>query len=318
MLNINVVPMDNKACGYYRLIYPAQAMYNYARVNIAPPLQFNTNSCDWIWTARICNADVFKTLIDYKHKQGAKIAIDYDDCLWEELPAYNNCNIRWKENNDDMTEYLGQLADLVTVSTDELTESIRRLGYKNIIVLKNCLEYNRWRFDYYAPSAKLSFFYAGSPTHWSADNYGDFTPELVKYLYNKEVNVMGHSPSFIQNAHTVCNWVDINAYPTVFAKYALRSKFIIAPLQDNLFNRCKSNLKYLESAAIGRVCLCSDVGEYKKIAHPMQIIPNDADFNKIEYIVNRAIQHYDEIIQHQYKVLSQHWLDPTTYLSVFS
>lgn len=112
--------------------------------------------------------------------------------------------------------------------------------------------------------------------------------------------------------------MDINSYPTVFAKYALKSKFIIAPLQDNIFNRCKSDLKYLESAAIGRVCLCSDVGEYKKVAHPMQIIPNDADFNKIEYIVNRATKHYDEIIRHQYKVLNERWLDPNKYIELFS
>ncbi len=32
MLNIDIVPMDNKGCGYYRLIYPAQAMYNQYKV----------------------------------------------------------------------------------------------------------------------------------------------------------------------------------------------------------------------------------------------------------------------------------------------
>lgn len=318
MLNINVVPMDNKACGYYRLIYPAQAMYNFAKVNIAPAYQFSANGCDWIYTARVCSKDVFEALIKFKRKCNVKIAVDYDDCLWEEPPVYNRCNIKWKENAADMKEYLGQLADLITVSTDELAESMHRLGYYNTVVLKNCLDYNRWRFDYYAPSANLNFFYAGSPTHWSPDSYGDFTHEFVKYLHNKEVNVLGTNPTFLPSSNNVCKWVDINSYPTVFAKYALKSKFVIAPLQDNLFNRCKSDLKYLESAAVGRVCLCSDVGEYKKIAHPLQIIPNDADFNKIEYIINKATKHYDEIIRHQYKVLSERWLNPNKYIELFS
>ena len=318
MTKLNVVPMDNKACGYYRLIYPAQAMYNFTKVNIAPPLLFSGNKGEWVWTARVCNADVFKVLLEFKQKNNVKIAIDYDDNLWEEPPAYNRCNIKWKENNAAMKEYLGQLADLVIVSTDELAESIHRLGYQNTVVMKNCLEYNRWRFDYYEPSANLNFFYAGSATHWSPDSYGDFTPELVKYLRNKEVNVLGTNPTFLPSSRNVCKWVDINSYPTVFARHAMKSKFVIAPLQDNLFNRCKSDLKYLECAAVGRVCLCSDVGEYMKVAHPMQIIPNDADFNKIEYIVNRATKHYNEIIQHQYKVLNERWLNPQKYIELFS
>lgn len=319
MTKINVIPMDTKACGYYRLIYPAQAMYNFAKVNIAAPYTFTYYGQDWNYTARICNKQIFEELLKYKHSHNVKFAIDYDDNLWEELPSYNRCNIHWQDNWNDMNMYLSELADVITCSTEDLANSIRKFKgcADKVVVIKNALDANRWRFDYYKPNATLNFFYAGSPTHWSNDDYGDFSKELVKYLYNKQVNVLGTVPTFLNNTKHLCKWVDINAYPTIFAKCALQSKFIIAPLADNLFNRCKSDLKYLESAAIGRVCLCSNVGEYNKIAHPYQIIPNDADFNKIQYIVNRADTHYDEIIKWQYDKLKERWLDYKLYLNLF-
>lgn len=319
MLNIDFVPMDNKACGYYRLIYPAQALYNQCKVNLSPVASFKSFGQEWIYTARICNKEELEQLIDFKNKNNIKFAIDYDDNLWEEPPEYNRVNIDWQSNYNDMNTYLGELADLITCSTDALKESLLKFNnVNNVKVIKNCLDYNKWRFDYYRPNNKLNFFYGGSNTHWSEDNYGDFSTGLVKYLNNKEVNVMGSVPVFLPNAKNVCKWTDINYYPTAFAKYALQNKFVIATLKDNNFNRCKSDLKYLECAAIGRVCLCSDVGEYKKVAHPMQIIPTNADINQIEYIVKRADKHYEEILSHQYKVLNDRWLNGNKYIEAFS
>lgn len=318
-LSIDIVPMDDKACGYYRLIYPAQAMYNLCKVNISPVRSYKSFGQEWIYTARICNREIFEQLIGFKKKTGIKFAIDYDDNLWEEMPSYNRVDIDWKKNQNDMSSHLGELADLVTCSTDALRASLLKFdNVDNVKIIKNSLDYNRWRFDYMKPNDRLGFFYAGSSTHWSDDDYGDFSEGLVKYLRNREVNVLGTAPSFLPKAVNVCKWADINYYPTIFARYALQSKFVLAPLRDNLFNRCKSDLKYLECAAIGRVCLCSNVGEYQKVAHPMQIIPEEADVNQIEYIVNRAERHYREIIEHQYRVMNERWLDCHKYIEAFS
>lgn len=317
MNKLNFVPMDNKACGYYRVIYPAQSLYNYHRVNISPIRTFNNFGEDYVFTQRICNKEVFEQLLEYKNKNHVKFIIDYDDLLWSELPSYNKCNIDWDNNYKDMNLYLSQLADIIICSTISLERSIREFdGCNNTIVIPNMLDPNRWRFDNYNVNKDKSFFYAGSPTHWSNDELGDFTPELVKYLNNHKVNVMGTIPTFLTNANKVIGWCEINNYPTLFAKYALPNNFVISPLEDNLFNSCKSDLKYLECCAIGRVCLCNDVGEYKRIAHPYQVIPRNADYNQIDYIVNRANKHYNEILKWQYNKLDERWLDYRKYEQV--
>jgi hypothetical protein len=81
-------------------------------------------------------------------------------------------------------------------------------------------------------------------------------------------------------------------------------------LADNFFNKCKSDLKYLEAAAVGRVCLVSDFNNSPYAnAHPYQKIPVNATYKEIEFIVQRANEHYNEILRHQWQYLNDRWLD---------
>jgi hypothetical protein len=120
----------------------------------------------------------------------------------------------------------------------------------------------------------------------------------------------GFKPWFLNDCRVV-PYSTINRYDKDFYSQASTCTFVIAPLQYNLFNKCKSNLKYLETAAVGRVCLCQSFedGPFESIAHPYQKIPVDADKQKIDYIVKRALSNYNEILIHQYKKLNEYWLE---------
>lgn len=47
MIKINFVPLDYRACGRYRIIYPAQVLYNAAKVTISEPATFYYYGLDW-------------------------------------------------------------------------------------------------------------------------------------------------------------------------------------------------------------------------------------------------------------------------------
>jgi glycosyltransferase involved in cell wall biosynthesis len=49
----------------------------------------------------------------------------------------------------------------------------------------------------------------------------------------------------------------------------------VAPLEDNLFNRCKSNLRLLEYGAMSWPVVCSDVYVYKTNNPPVLRCGND-------------------------------------------
>lgn len=316
MKKINAVPMDRYACGRYRIYYPAMNMYNIENITVSPPGSFHYYGQDWIFTQRICTPSAFEALMKLRTQTKVKFAVDFDDCIWRELPSYNRCSIDWKKNHDGMARYLDQLADVVTCTNDFMKKSLSEfVPESKIRVMPNCLDYNRWRFDYYPPNDDISFFYAGSPTHFDDKTYGDFPKGVVEYLKGKKVGVQGIKPWFI-DTDNVTPWVDIDDYPTAFASNALKCRFVLTFIKDNYFGRCKSDLKYIESCAVGRVCLCSDMGTYS-LAHPYQKIPHDVTKEQMEYIVKRAVDNYDMLVKYQYDILNKRWLDRKKYQALF-
>jgi len=66
--------------------------------------------------------------------------------------------------------------------------------------------------------------------------------------------------------------VDIEAYPRFLARLDL--DLAIAPLEQNRFNECKSNLRLLEYGACAVPVVCSDVGPYRDDGLPVTRVRN--------------------------------------------
>lgn len=315
-LQINFVPGDNFACGYYRIRNPFNKLYPSCKATLSPAGRFHYYGQDYFYTQRICNEKTFESLLRLKEQTGVKYIIDYDDDVWHELPSYNRCQIHHEDNFNGMMKYLDKVADKVTCTNEFLKENLSQfLPKEKIEVIPNCLDYNIWRFDKYKAPEEISFFYAGSPTHYDDKSYGDFPKGAVQYLQNQKVNVMGPKPWFLNVVNT-SPWVAIEDYPIQFARNALQSKFILSFIEDNYFGNCKSDLKYIEAAAVGRVCLCSDISTYA-LAHPYQKVPVNVTKQTFKYIVDRANDNYDLLLNHQYRVLQQRWCTKDKYMNLF-
>ena len=313
-IKLNFVPMDAYACGYYRVINQADALFNnpnYA-VTLSPPGSFHAFNQDIIFTQRVAGTKNIETLLAVKKASKCKFIVDYDDDVWSELPNYNFTAINWRDNYQSMKDHLDELVDLATVSTEALKDSLTQfLPSSKIHVIPNYIPKYKWNYPRIPTPITDSILYAGSPTHFSNDKhlYGDFTPEWEKFLIDKEVNIMGICPWFIK-AKSIYPWTDMLNYSHNFYNIASQHKYIIAPLAENQFNRCKSDLKYLESCAVGRVCLVTDFDNSPyHYAHEYQKIPVRATAKQIQYALERCNEHYDEIIKFQYDYLNNRILE---------
>ena len=56
------------------------------------------------------------------------------------------------------------------------------------------------------------------------------------------------------------NWCRLYEYPSLLNQ--IQPNMLIAPLQDNTFNRAKSDLKYIEACCYGLPVACQDMGTY--------------------------------------------------------
>ena len=316
-INIDAVPMDKSACGYYRITNVADLLYQDYNITICPPGKFNYHNQDYYFTQRVAGQQNFEVLLKIKNEikslgKDIKFVIDYDDNVWDELPKYNFTNVPWQDNRTSMKAHLNELADIVTCTTESLKDSLSQyVDAHKISVIPNMLPRFKWNFPRLAKPQSNVILYAGSPTHFSNPNhmYGDFTNEWDKFLKDKEVDIMGVCPWFIK-PRRVYPWVDMMSYAHYFYNVAYQCKYIIAPLADNFFNCCKSDLKYLESCAVGRVCLVSDFENSPyHYAHELQKIPVRATSKQIEYAMKQCDEHYDEIIEYQYEYLKRRYLE---------
>lgn len=311
-LNIDCTPMDSYACGVYRVINIGEMLYRDYKVTISPPGAFHYHNQEYFFTQRVCGTKNMETLLKIKNQVPVKFVIDYDDNVWDELPKYNFTKLDWQDNRKSMVDHLDELADVITVSTQSLKDSLCEfVPAHKIKVIPNMLPRYKWNFKRTAKPTNNDILYAGSPTHFSNDKhmYGDFTSEWDKFLKDKTVNIMGICPWFI-TPNKVYDWTDMITYAHNFYNIAQQNKFVIAPLADNFFNWCKSDLKYLECCAVGRVCLVTDFENSPyHYAHELQKIPLKATAKQIEYAMEQCDKHYEEIVEYQYEYLNNRWLE---------
>lgn len=163
-------------------------------------------------------------------------------------------------------------ADLVTVSTEPLAAVIRRWN-RNVVVLPNCVRAST--LDIPAPlrrgrdDGRVIFGWQGSPTH--ADDWAVARPAIGDLLttderahlkmlgtqYFKDLPVLDDGrPGRL----TFQSWTpDLNAHYTRVSRFDVS----LAPLAPTVFNRSKSGLRAVESAALGVPIVASDVEAYR-------------------------------------------------------
>ena len=102
--------------------------------------------------------------------------------------------------------------------------------------------------------------------------------EVIKALATEvEWVFFGMCPESLQPyVHEFHPGVPIDLYPAKLA--GLNLDLALAPLEDNLFNQCKSNLRLLEYGACGFPVVCSDVRPYQGSLPVTRVRPRYRDW----------------------------------------
>ena len=159
---------------------------------------------------------------------------------------------------------------------------IEKSGNKNVSVVPNYLM--KWWFDRYYNLADLVKKYDknkkkpvvaifASGTHVDVanranqqDDFAAVVQHIIKTRTDFQWNFYGSYPlalkSFIDKGDIkFFPWVQLPDFAETMANSGAQVTF--AALQDNNFNRCKSNIKLIEAGAIGLPCVCPDMVTYK-------------------------------------------------------
>ena len=233
------------------------------------------------------------------------LVYEIDDNLFD-IPEWNFANDYYKQHKATIIEMLTK-ADAITVSTQHLKQYYAKYN-KNVFVVPNRLPYFIWRAPTFIgkENKKLRILYPGSSNHFSikADKTGgDMGDELLKYIRKTtDVNdwiFVGGMPNELidlakDNKITRLPWCSIYEYPRILKE--TEPDIGIAPLQKNIFNTGKSNIKALEYTAIGIPGVFTDIEPYDKM-----LLKASSDEEFIEHIESlRDINRRHEVWQNTY------------------
>jgi len=205
---------------------------------------------------------------------GIKSIYEVDDDLFNIPEAFQKPYIHHSkpEVRAAILEFM-QNCDALTVSTHTLAHALRpHVPDKPVFVVENTLDVDRWEeaFSKRSNDGKVVIGWMASGSH--TIDAPLVMPALLRALQEDErvhilligwVGWKQMCDMFKPYADrvTTMEWVDYVQLPMVMKDIDIG----IAPLVDNLFNRSKSNLKWLQYSALGAATVASDLDPYKDI-----------------------------------------------------
>ncbi len=259
-------PSDNYGSGHYRVIQPFSALQQAGLIDggLSPGLMHVTDleryDPDVIILQKQIGDDRFDAMRRMQAFSRAFKVYELDDYL-PNLPVKSVHRAQMpKDILKSMRRGLGYV-DRFVVSTQALADACSGL-HDDIRVIENCLPPAWWKglATVRSRSGKSRVGWAGGIGHT-----GDLEmiADVVLALADEVDWVfMGMCPDKLRPAvKEVHEGVDISVYPRALA--ALNLDLALAPLEENLFNECKSNLRLLEYGACGFAVVCSDVRSYQ-------------------------------------------------------
>lgn len=291
---------DFSGCGFWRMIWPEHTLNAYSKAIIhgstvmVSDEKYYTN----VKAVRIQRQATphqlkfVKYLKELGQKMGFSVIYEIDDIVfYDDIPEYNKFRGAFVDPKirDSITEMM-QTCDEITVTCDYMKQYyMDKTGNKNVTVIPNYPP-KYWLGNHYSEhdaeknynkrKKKPRVLYAGSGAHFDVDNkvgqkddFGHVVDTIIKTVNKYQWIFIGAFPmrlrSLVQSGKIEYHpWCPLYEYPSMIKK--VKANVMVAPLTDNVFNRSKSDLKFIEGCAMGIPAICQDMCTYEEAHYKFQ------------------------------------------------
>lgn len=270
---------DMAGCGTIRVITPSILLNSYYSKNYQFESLYNNryvphpaayDMCSYITFQRSATQQQLEIIKHLKKMAPTrKIIYEIDDDLMS-IPSWNFASGFYNENRKWIQEII-RIVDGIICSTETLKNSLFKYN-NNIRVSENHLPQFIWGTPTprTPPKGKVRIVYAGSHNHFDRDSdKGDFSPELIDFVSKTTKKYqwifVGGIPNSLKGDDDIMSyyWQPVLQYPG-FLK-SIEPDIMLAPLEDIPFNRSKSNIKALESCALGVPLISTNIDPYENL-----------------------------------------------------
>ena len=269
-------PSDANGCGHYRLHQPFFAMERDMLIQgmstdqLLAPVELERFAPESIIYQRQFTPRSLLLREESNIYKGVFRVMDMDDFI----PGVPEKSIHYNQIPKNVMVYINKalsLVDRFVVSTAPLAEAFAGL-HPDIQVMQNRLPVEWWGNlqGQRRVGRKPRVGWAGGTSHT-----GDLELlfDVVRTLANEvEWVFFGMCPDMLRPyVHEFHAGISIEKYPERLA--SLNLDLALAPLEINLFNECKSNLRLLEYGACGFPVICTDIVTYR-CGMPVTLVKN--------------------------------------------
>tara|TARA_B100001123_G_scaffold430417_1_gene550335 strand:- start:365 stop:1591 length:1227 start_codon:yes stop_codon:yes gene_type:complete len=330
---------DYSGCGHWRMIWPEMLLNGYQKCCISgltsmildPRFYIDVNSIRVQRQASSSQVKFVSFLKDIQKQTDFHLIYEIDDIMFhEDIPMYNKFRQAFTDNTvRDSAITIMKMCDEITVTCDYMKDYyISKLNHPNVTVIPNYIP--RFWMDGFYDERQLAVNYdknikkrkrprilwAGSGAHIDTGNnansnddfihiidtiietrkkyqwvfFGAFPLQLRPYIVSKEIEF-----------HP---WVKIYDYPRMIQ--SLKTNIMIAPLQDNVFNKAKSDLKYIEGGAFGQPVICQDIETYQNAIYKFNSSSEMTDMID-DVLKDKSV--YMKACRASHKVTASRWLE---------
>jgi hypothetical protein len=305
---------DYGGCGFWRMIWPEFCMnaYNRACMSGLTQMILDLRFYQGIKAIRMqrqatpIQREFIKELKKAQPQLNYRLIYEVDDIVFkDDIPDYNRCKDAFVDK-----EIISSILDIMQ-SMDEITVTCKymkeyyqhKTGNKKITVIPNYppkfwldrfYDKNKIDKNYEQNKKRPRVLYSGSGTHVDVlnrtgmnDDFKHVTDAIIKARKKFKFVWKGCFPlalkPYIDNGDMeYIDWSPLHDYPQGLVD--ANCNVVFAPLIDNVFNKAKSNIKMIESGAIGLPGSYQDLCTYEEAEFKFKT--GDDLIQHLEYITS--------------------------------
>lgn len=264
------------------------------------------SSADLLIILRQTSKDsVLPNLIKVAKSQGVKVVFDLDDLIFDhrDLPllmrSTNSKNIFYWTGYFWGIRRIARLADGFIATNDFLADKLKRSFKKPVVVIPNSLNSKQIKLSKQLCENKkphngfILGYFSGSPTH--AKDFRLIEPAIIDFLKkhaDAKLKIVGYMDfSTCARELLAAGRIEFEA-PVDYLELQKRMSEVdvnLAPLVDNDFTNCKSELKFFEAAIVETPTIASPTFAFRRAIKDGKtgfLAKPGEWFDKLEYIYN--------------------------------
>jgi hypothetical protein len=186
---------------------------------------------------------------------GKKLWVDYDDALFHVNPE-NKTHLLYEnqQTRSNIVKILG-LSDVVTVTNEYLRQTYAGCS-DNIVVVPNAFNDDLIKRGEITKREKMVLWRGGDTHIYDLMQHGTALNQTIESHPDYEFLFLGYYPWFLSKTNNKGYIAPMDIILFFDKLFKIKPSLIHVPLNDDTFNRCRSNTAYIEAAFSGAVCVC--------------------------------------------------------------